>query len=257
MIRSRNRARGGVSGGSSPAPDTSPTGLAATYGAGWWFDASDAASINHTAGAVNSWTDKFSNSLQSTSTFAARPTTGTRTQNSLNAIDFDGTNNYMVMAAGFLDIGISANTIFVCFVSDNTGDAIQNLIAFVNGGAGLRWGVGFTTTVLNTQNRTTSNLPTTQALVRDTAVHIVGFRRLSTAIEPFVDGVEGTAGSNSENFTGATGTIGSQNTTTNRLNGIFCETAAYRGYLTDEHMDIEGNRYATKWSASWTNINFP
>lgn len=59
-----------------------------------WYDASDLASITESGGAVSQWNDKSGNGHHvSQSTAAQKPTTGTRTQNSLNVIDFQGTNS--------------------------------------------------------------------------------------------------------------------------------------------------------------------
>jgi len=58
--------------------------------AGWW-DASDAATITASAGAVSQWNDKSGNGYHVTqATGTKKPTTGTRTINSLNVLDFDG-----------------------------------------------------------------------------------------------------------------------------------------------------------------------
>jgi hypothetical protein len=59
-----------------------------------WLDAADTATITHSAGAVSQWNDKgpaARHHVQATST--AKPTTGTRTINGRNALDFDGTSD--------------------------------------------------------------------------------------------------------------------------------------------------------------------
>lgn len=56
-----------------------------------WLDAADTATITESGGAVSQWNDKSGNGytfLQATA--ASQPKTGTRTQNGLNVIDFDG-----------------------------------------------------------------------------------------------------------------------------------------------------------------------
>lgn len=61
-----------------------------------WLDASDTATITQSGGAVSQWSDKSgfaSNFTQGTG--ANQPTTNSRTINSLNVIDFDGTNDFM------------------------------------------------------------------------------------------------------------------------------------------------------------------
>jgi len=59
-----------------------------------WLDAADTATITHSAGAVSQWNDKgpaARHHVQATAT--AKPTTGTRTINGRNALDFDGTSD--------------------------------------------------------------------------------------------------------------------------------------------------------------------
>jgi len=63
-----------------------------------WLDASDAATITESGGAVSQWDDKSSNGFDVTATGTAQPTTGTRTINGLNALDFDGSTDIMATA---------------------------------------------------------------------------------------------------------------------------------------------------------------
>lgn len=61
-----------------------------------WWDASYTSSISTSGSAVTQWSDISGNNhnlAQSTST--ARPASGTRTVNSLNALDFDGSSDFL------------------------------------------------------------------------------------------------------------------------------------------------------------------
>lgn len=65
-----------------------------------WLDASDTSTITHSSNAVSAWTDKSANAYvfqQLTST--AKPTTNTRTINSKNVLDFDGTSDFLASTA--------------------------------------------------------------------------------------------------------------------------------------------------------------
>jgi len=58
-----------------------------------WLDASDTSTITEVGGAVSQWDDKSGNGYNVTQgTAANQPTSGTRTLNSLNVIDFDGSD---------------------------------------------------------------------------------------------------------------------------------------------------------------------
>src|SRR5207253_147257 len=61
-----------------------------------WYDPSDLASITSSGGAVSQLNDKSGNARHLTqATGSLQPITGTRTQNGLNVIDFDGVDDYM------------------------------------------------------------------------------------------------------------------------------------------------------------------
>ena len=230
-----------------------PTSIA---GLQLWHDASDTASITHTSNAVDQWNDKSGNARHSTATTTKRPVTNTRTINAKNVLDFDGTDDVMIGAAGTLGIPAGANTIFVVYASDNTGDAIQNIMNGLNAGSGLRFAVGNDATNFQCQNRTTSSLYTTQALTRSTATITAGFRRSGTSITPFVNGVNGTAGTNAEDITLTQLNIGAQTNAgaTNRYNGMLAEIIWYNSSLSTADMNSVGNYLATKWGHSWTNM---
>lgn len=80
-----------------------------------WLDADDASTITDTANLVDQWDDKSGNANHLTSTLALRPSTGVRTINSLNVIDFDGTE-YMERADA---LGLTGNPdIYISLILD-------------------------------------------------------------------------------------------------------------------------------------------
>ena len=110
-----------------------------------WYDASDTATITVSGNAVTQWNDKSANAFNLVQATAAnRPLSGTRTLNSLNVIDFDGTNDCLVgsVAANwaFLNNSTGSSTFIVLFsdTSASTGG-----IASTSGGSsantGLDW----------------------------------------------------------------------------------------------------------------------
>lgn len=92
---------------------SSPTEIAGLVG---WWDSSDAASITATGGLVDQWNDKSGTGRHLTATTTMRPTTGTRTQNSRNILDFNGTTNWMETTPITLPQPL---TMFVVAASDN------------------------------------------------------------------------------------------------------------------------------------------
>jgi hypothetical protein len=89
-----------------------------------WLDAADVSTISATSNDVTQWTDKSGNSYAFTQgTSSKRPKSGTRTHNSLNVIDFDGTDDILTSNASastwkFFHDG-TEYTIFVAAVQDN------------------------------------------------------------------------------------------------------------------------------------------
>lgn len=61
-----------------------------------WYDASDAGSITSESGLVTQWNDLSGNARHMTASGTGRPTTGTRSRNSRNVIDFNGSTNKML-----------------------------------------------------------------------------------------------------------------------------------------------------------------
>lgn len=71
-----------------PASSWTPASLSGLY---VWWDASDTATITSSGGAVSQFDDKSGNARHLTqSTGTSKPTTGTRTLNGRNVLDFDG-----------------------------------------------------------------------------------------------------------------------------------------------------------------------
>jgi hypothetical protein len=76
-----------------------------------WLDASDTSSITSSAGAVSAWNDKSGNGYNfAQATATNKPTTGTRSKNGLNVIDFDGTNDFMQNTAAASVFNFMHNT---------------------------------------------------------------------------------------------------------------------------------------------------
>lgn len=237
-------------GSSAPFVPTDISGLSL------WLKADDAATVLNTGGQVDQWNDKSGNSNNATATLTQRPITGTRTINSKNAIDFDGTVDIMTLPAGVLSLPSGANTIFVTYQSDNTGDATQRMIVGLNGGGGRRYEVGFTATQIQGCNSNTANTPTTQADTRDTTVKTIGFRRSGTAITTFIDGVQGAPSALGENTTLTSALLGAQTSGIDRFNGLIAEVIWYNSSLSDTDMDRVGNYLNTEWGGGWTNMGF-
>lgn len=93
---------------------------------GWW-DASDATSITDETGAVTGWADKTGAGTLSQGNPVLRPTTGTRSLNGLNVIDFDGAQ---FLWDGVRSLPTSGNMAFhMALVIDSTSNAFEALLS--------------------------------------------------------------------------------------------------------------------------------
>jgi hypothetical protein len=91
------------------------------------YDAADLSSISLSGSDVTQWNDLSGNDFHATQgTSTNRPKSGTRTINGINAIDFDGTNDYLFnngVAASFTGED-KPFTVFVLRVKDVTGSRV-------------------------------------------------------------------------------------------------------------------------------------
>lgn len=108
-----------------------------------WYDASDAATITSSGGAVSQWNDKSGNGLHlSQGTAANRPTTGSATRNSLNVLSFDGSDDNLVASTAsdwnFTHQGPTFTIFAVVFVSNASNttniNTVCSTVGFVRSG---------------------------------------------------------------------------------------------------------------------------
>ncbi len=109
MLRTRLRSRSGI--GSGGAPAFAPTDIS---GLQLWLDAADTATITQSGGSVSQWNDKSGNANHATQgTGAYQPVTNSKTINSRNVIDFDGTDDRLNFNSTW--INGSQYTVFTVF----------------------------------------------------------------------------------------------------------------------------------------------
>lgn len=92
---------------------------------GWW-DAADAATVTHSGGAVSALADKAGGDPLSQGVTGVQPTTGSRTLNGLNVLDFDGTQ----FLAATRSIPGTGNVAFhMALEIDSTSNVFESLIS--------------------------------------------------------------------------------------------------------------------------------
>jgi hypothetical protein len=132
-----------------------------------WYDASDTSSISVTSTKVTQWNDKSGNAYHLTQgTDAYRPNSGTRTVNSLNAIDYNTNTDTLIASTAsnwkFMN-DATGSTAFVVYKLDATPTADPYVFLYTRGGS-LNSGPGYafqaqtTSKMLHAVNITNTNI---------------------------------------------------------------------------------------------------
>jgi len=241
MIRSRNRSRGGAAISSTP-PAFSPTDIA---GIQLWLDSSDASTITEVAGAVSQWDDKSGNTRHAIqATGANQPITNSRTINSVNVLDFNGTTHRM--ASTFGATLTQPSTIFSVGVFDTNNGYFYDGLTTSN-----RHGYGHST--VNTRVFMFGGLEvflaTSQVLTPQIATSIFN----TTSSLTYRNGVSLLSG-NAGSHTLQGLSIGSRFAPSDYLNGAIGEIIIYNSALSATDINRVGNYLASKWGITWTDV---
>lgn len=221
-----------------------------------WLDASDLSTITDTSGAVTQWDDKSGRNNHASQDIAAeQPTSGTRTVNGLNVIDFDGTGeNFNIDHTDIYNLSNGANTLFFVWKTDSTTDDQRLFTGYVS--AATRYGIIYSlgTEVLLGQNATSYN-PVSHTITEDTDVHIETLWRDGVDIAIGRDGGAVTTGANGLDVVTDRATIGATLGNTNDIDGVVCEIIAYGRNLSAAEKNLIGNYLAAKWGATWSSVS--
>lgn len=116
-------AGGGRAAASAALGAVLPSADAALLG---WWDAADTATLTSSGGAVLAWADKAGGAALAQNVAARQPTTGVRTLNGLNVLDFDGAD-YLERA---IALPASGDVAFhMVLVIDSTSNAFEAVLA--------------------------------------------------------------------------------------------------------------------------------
>lgn len=212
------------------APSWTPadlTGLTA------WYDAT--VGVSDTSGAVDTWADQSGNGYTMSASGAARPTTNSRTLNSLNVIDFNGSDGAMRNAS----VSISQpSTFFVVVINDAAssnyvfdGDNAGRQALGINLLGGSKWDI-YAGTGVTSSSAATGNLNFTALFNGTSSQFWLNGSSLGT----------GNAGSNSLSAL----RLGHNNNTSVFLDGAIAEFVACSGDRTASRGDWETYTLA-KW----------
>ena len=144
----------------SSKPVFSPLSIANLKG---WYDASDTGTITVSGTAVTQWNDKSGNSKNLTQGPGAnRPLSGVRTQNGKNAIEFDGSNDFLIAST-------ASDWVFL----SNTSTATVFIVAFADTAADLRF-------LMSTDGGTAASTGSYMAVQSNDLMSIASFPRVGS-----------------------------------------------------------------------------
>ena len=153
---------------------------ASLSGLSLWLDASDESTITESGGAVSQWDDKSGNGHHATSTGAARPVTGSRTENGLNVLDLDGSNHFLDLPSALYGISADDNTVIIAYATDNPALADQRILSGTT--TGTRWGLRQLPAPSMQGVNNSSFVPVELDIGSDTDVHTTWFKRRESSL---------------------------------------------------------------------------
>lgn len=240
-----------------------------------WYDASDTSTITASGGFVSQWNDKSGNAYHATQSIGTRqPATGTRTQNGLNVLDFDGTDDFLQTAASVSQIRAAKKlTQYMVFASDVTNRASMGVVSGRRSGASPMldfnsgWSIERRTTNLSvgigdgSNGLANSNYLARQAANSSTSAIVWSFEveASSSTLTSTVNGTGQTLSTwlgtmSVANFLTSATTdhilnIGNRNTgTAECLNGFVCEVLLFDKMLTADEKTSLLTHLNAKWA---------
>ncbi len=219
-----------------------------------WLDASDAATITSSGGAVSQWNDKSGNGNNATQgTGANQPNTGTDTINGKNVIKFVSPREFD-LPSGLYNVPNGSNSLFIVEKSIAAGPyIIINGVNSVNAnGYTINFGEGVGVDQRQYKHGVGFNI-NTDALT--TATHIQGWIRNGSSNKIFEDGnVLGTAANATSSVLTSLTLGGNGNAGSRHFQGDIAEVIIYSTNLSNAQANTVGNYLAAKWGRTWTNF---
>lgn len=230
-----------------------------------WLDASDTSTITSSSGKVSQWDDKSGNAHHVTQGVGAlQPTTGSRTINGLNTIEYTGTEflsrndalsltgnpNWTVFLVIRLDVLGSFDTYFM--VGESTPTATRNVLYF-SGGAAYAWRFNGGNEVYDVSVADSNDILLFERPAGGDIASSKFWRNGGTEQSATSSGNPTLSPSITDELTyvgGSFNTIG----TFAGFDGILAEVIAYEKVLTSDEKNQVGNYLNEKWGAGWSDI---
>lgn len=230
-----------------------------------WLDMADESTISDTSGAVDSVSDKSGNGNDATETGANRPTTGTRTENGKNVLDFNGSASRLIVedSPDFNHSGAGFTLITVAVVDSYAAGSEPLVAKFQNNlGEELRFAsnnfnnFGLLATLGLTS--TTDVIVTTGIAPTDGEAFFAGVVYEDGGVgAPIVASADPVNAANNLSIPESTQPIyiGNIRGTSEYLDGAICEVLWYDRKLTNAEIDYIGNYLKAKWGVPYITQN--
>lgn len=217
-----------------------------------WLDASDTSTITASSGLVTAWADKTANGYSATASGGGRPTTGTRTVNGLNGLDFIP-NNFMNWALP-TTLPNGPSTYFVVLYNDTPASQGWPICGFIGGSPYYGFDIGsfgpyYMRAFNGAANSVQNNLaPSTSG------PHTYVFTRSGVNQAIYLDNAQSTVATNAANTAVSAYYIGRE-PNGGYANGILCEIPLYNRSFSVKEINVFVNKCLNpKWGTTWTNF---
>lgn len=213
-----------------------------------WLDAADTATISQSGGLVSQWDDKSGHGYHATqATSSAQFGTGSRTINGRNAVECDGSNDFMTLPSGLYTMTTGATTTFIAFQTDTI--AASNQLLMDGGATGFNYRPGWIVssgikTIHNAAS--TSNEALINSVVNTTGPHIVTMKRDDVLQTIYFDGGSATTAP-AINGTMTALRICRSTGSTSPYDGLIGEILIYTRALNDTERGNVRSYLSTKW----------
>lgn len=213
-----------------------------------WYDAADATTISETSGSLTQWDDKSGNDYHATQSVSSeQPTVNSRTINSLNVVDFDGTQ-MLDIPSGFYNVGENPNTIFVVYVSDDDTQNAKTIFGSNGGGKHFYIRTGSNANV--SYNCATGNSQAQSSIANSVvtgATNIITGGHDNTSQYMYINGGIPVSGGTPTSITQTVCNISGPF----QINGAIAEILVFSEFLSDADKDLVGSYLADKWGPTW------
>jgi lysophospholipase L1-like esterase len=215
-------------------------------------DSSDTSTITQSGGAVSAIADKTgltAGAVQASAT--SQPITGTRTLNGKNVLDFDGSNDYLVLPSDLHALPAGNSTFFI--IGSRDSNAADLRLMYGRDAGGGRYGIAVAVgTVLTVAN---GGQPQ-RSIPYNTNGHLFGMRRKANSLLPLHDGfLEPVDGGSDVTLTELH--IGQYPSGVARWNGTVGEVLIYNRDLSIEEINQVSQYLADKWGLTYTPFSLP